>query len=137
MRTPRMRTWADHSETTSTSNMFQEKSSKAKKKSNFIQDNTDEVIPMIPDLEQVREQEFVQQTADAPAVQVNKLINFQDLDKDLLKQTTFSSLDGIDLSQLTKFCLPESQIKEDDLPWNWDNLISDVTLRLIKDNESK
>ena len=135
MRTPRMRTWADDSE--STSNVFEEKFSKAKKKSNFIQDNSDEVIPMIPDLEEVREQELVQQTADAPAVQANKLINFQDLDKDLLKQTTFSSLDGIDLSQLTKFCLPESQVKEDDLPWNWDNLISDVTLRLMNDNQSK
>lgn len=130
-----MRTWADDSE--STSNIFEEKFSKAKKKSNFIEDNSDEVIPMIPDLEEVHEQELVQQTADAPAVQVNKLINFQDLDKDLLKQTTFSSLDGIDLSQLTKFCLPESQVKEDDLPWNWDNLISDVTLRLMNDNESK
>ena len=135
MRTPRMRTWADDSE--STSNVFEQKFSKPKKKSNFIQDNSDEVIPIIPDLEEVREQELVQQTADAPAVQVNKLINFQDLDKDLLKQTTFSSLDGIDLSQLTKFCLPESQVKEDDLPWNWDNLISDVTLRLMNDNQSK
>ncbi len=99
-------------------------------------DNSDDVMPLIPDIDEVRDQELIQQTAQAPTLQVNQLISFQELDKNALKHSAFASLDGIDLTQLTNFCLTESQVKEEDITWNWDNLMSDITSKLMKDNNS-
>ncbi len=99
-------------------------------------DDSDDVMPLIPDIDEVRDQELIQQTAKAPTLQVNQLISFQELDKNALKNSVFTSLDGIDLTPLTNFCLTESQVKEEDITWNWDNLMSDITSKLMKDNNS-
>jgi intraflagellar transport protein 43 len=107
-----------------------------KQTKNKLEKTENEVIPMIPDLEEIVDQEFKEQTAQAPNVQINKLISFQDLDKNMLKHSAYTSFDGIDLTPLTLFCLPESKVKEDDVTWNWDNLMSDVTSKLMPDSDS-
>lgn len=91
---------------------------------------------MIPDIEEVKDYEMSQQVAEPPSAH-NQLISFQELDKNALKQSAFASLDGIDLTFLTHFCLPESQVKEPDIPWSWDNLMSDVMSRLVSEQQSE
>ena len=133
----RLATWADD-----TNNDIQQLRtiqstdfSKANKQK-LMDSANDDVTPLIPDIEEVKDYEMSQQVAEPPSAH-NQIISFQELDKNLLKQSAFTLLDGIDLSCLTHFCLPESQVKEPDIPWSWDNLMSDVMSRLASDRQSE
>lgn len=134
----RLATWADETNEdikqlrTIQSNDYLAMKSNNKK---MMENNDDDVTPMIPDLEEVKDYEMSQQVAEPPTAH-NQIISFQELDKNLLKHSAFTSLDGTDLTVLTHFCLPESQVKEDDIPWTWDNLMSDITSKLMSDTDS-
>nr|KAF6387047.1 intraflagellar transport 43 [Myotis myotis] len=70
-------------------------------------------IPVIPDLEEVQEEDFVLQVAAPPSVQVNRVMTYRDLDNDLMKCAAFQTLDGtIDLKLLTKVLAPEQEVRE-------------------------
>lgn len=90
-------------------------------------DDREDTVPMIPDLDQVQEEDLIMKTAEAPSVAMNTLLSYQELSRDLLKHAAFSSLDDINLIPLTRFLLPERVVREPDLPWNWDNLIADLS----------
>lgn len=87
-------------------------------------------IMTIPDLDDFQEEDFAAQVAKAPNVAVNRVATYRELDSDLLKQSTFSTLDNIDLKLLTKYLAAESEIQEDDLPWTWDMLMAEVSTKL-------
>ncbi|XP_006884838.1 PREDICTED: intraflagellar transport protein 43 homolog [Elephantulus edwardii] len=89
-------------------------------------------IPVIPDLEEVQEEDFVLQVAAPPSVQVNRVMTYRDLDNDLMKYSAFQTLDGeIDLKLLTKVLAPEHEVREDDVKWNWDHLYTEVSSELL------
>ncbi|XP_046647973.1 intraflagellar transport protein 43 homolog isoform X1 [Daphnia pulicaria] len=46
------------------------------------------------------------------------------------KQNMAQYLEGVDLRILTKNILPESQLKEADVPWNWDVLFAEMVPEL-------
>lgn len=100
-------------------------------------DDSDSEIPVIPDLDEVKDDDFVTQIAQAPNVSVNRVATYQELDNDLLKHAAFNTLDGIDLRLLTKCLAPENDIKEEDLPWTWDIIFADVSSELTLDSEGK
>ncbi|XP_064368351.1 intraflagellar transport protein 43 homolog isoform X3 [Dromaius novaehollandiae] len=71
-------------------------------------------IPVIPDLEEVQEEDLAMQVAAPPSVQVNRVLTYHDLDKDLMKYAAFQTLDGeVDLKLLTKVLAPEQELRED------------------------
>ncbi|XP_061285519.1 intraflagellar transport protein 43 homolog isoform X2 [Bos javanicus] len=73
-------------------------------------------IPVIPDLEEVQEEDFVLQVAAPPSIQVNRVMTYRDLDNDLMKYSAFQTLDGeIDLKLLTKVLAPEHEVRENDV----------------------
>uniref|UniRef100_A0A6I8P2A0 Intraflagellar transport 43 n=1 Tax=Ornithorhynchus anatinus TaxID=9258 RepID=A0A6I8P2A0_ORNAN len=89
-------------------------------------------IPVIPDLEEVQEEDFVLQVAAPPSVQVNRVMTYRDLDNDLMKYAAFQTLDGeIDLKLLTKVLAPEHEVREDDVSWDWDHLYTEVSSELL------
>ncbi|XP_023392797.1 intraflagellar transport protein 43 homolog isoform X1 [Pteropus vampyrus] len=95
-------------------------------------------IPVIPDLEEVQEEDFVLQVAAPPSVQVNRVMTYRDLDNDLMKYAAFQTLDGeIDLKLLTKALAPEHEVREqylscqDDVSWDWDRLYTEVSSELL------
>ncbi|XP_075859967.1 intraflagellar transport protein 43 homolog isoform X3 [Microcebus murinus] len=89
-------------------------------------------IPVIPDLEEVQEEDFVLQVAAPPSVQVNRVMTYRDLDNDLMKYSAFQTLDGeIDLKLLTKVLAPEHEVREDDTSWDWDHLYTEVSSELL------
>ncbi|XP_019495811.1 PREDICTED: intraflagellar transport protein 43 homolog [Hipposideros armiger] len=89
-------------------------------------------IPVIPDLEEVQEEDFVLQVAAPPSVQVNRVMTYRDLDNDLMKYAAFQTLDGeIDLKLLTKVLAPEHEVREDDISWDWDHLYTEVSSELL------
>ncbi|CAG2101634.1 unnamed protein product [Medioppia subpectinata] len=103
-------------------------------KQKLMDDSDNDVTPMIPDLQEVNDYEMTQTVAEPPTAH-NQIISFKELDKNVLKQSAFTSLDGIDLTQLTHFCLPENQVREEDIGWSWDHLMSDITSKLTNDTD--
>ncbi|XP_069846357.1 intraflagellar transport protein 43 homolog isoform X2 [Dipodomys merriami] len=93
-------------------------------------------IPIIPDLEEVQEEDFVLQVASPPSIQVNRVMTYRDLDNDLMKYSAFQTLDGeIDLKLLTKVLAPEQELREDDVGWDWDHLYTEVSSELLSEWE--
>ncbi|XP_068108302.1 intraflagellar transport protein 43 homolog isoform X2 [Hyperolius riggenbachi] len=89
-------------------------------------------IPVIPDLEEVQEEELALQVAAPPSVQVNRVMTYRDLDNDLMRHAAFQTLDGdIDLKLLTKVLSPEGEVREDDVRWDWDLLYTEVCSELL------
>ncbi|GIY82868.1 intraflagellar transport protein 43 homolog [Caerostris extrusa] len=85
-------------------------------------------IPVIPDLDTMKEEELSADVAKAPSLTISRIATYQELDSDLSKHSAFQTLDGIDLSLLTKRLLPEHLVKkEDETPWTWDTLFADVS----------
>ncbi|XP_053553080.1 intraflagellar transport protein 43 homolog [Bombina bombina] len=88
-------------------------------------------IPVIPDLEEVQEEELALQIAAPPSVQVNRVMTYRDLDNDLMRHAAFQTLDGdIDLKLLTKVLSPEPEVREEDERWEWDMLYTEVSSEL-------
>ncbi|XP_035183544.1 intraflagellar transport protein 43 homolog isoform X2 [Oxyura jamaicensis] len=93
-------------------------------------------IPVIPDLEEVQEEDLAMQVAAPPSVQVNRVMTYHDLDKDLMKFAAFQTLDGeVDLKLLTKVLAPEHELREDDVSWDWDHLFTEVSSELVTEWE--
>ncbi|XP_038401271.1 intraflagellar transport protein 43 homolog isoform X3 [Canis lupus familiaris] len=91
-------------------------------------------IPVIPDLEDVQEEDFALQVAAPPSIQVNRVMTYRDLDNDLMKYAAFQTLDGeIDLKLLTKVLAPEHEVREDDVNWDWDRLYTEVSSELLSE----
>nr|XP_015205566.1 PREDICTED: intraflagellar transport protein 43 homolog isoform X1 [Lepisosteus oculatus] len=89
-------------------------------------------IPVIPDLEEVQEEDLTMQVAAPPSIQVNRVMTYRDLDNDLMKYSAFQTLDGeIDLKLLTKVLAPEQEVREEDVGWDWDHLFTEVSSELL------
>ena len=101
------------------------------------EDESGDDIPDIPVLED-QEDDFITGLAVAPNVAVTQLATFRELDNDLLLHAKILSLDSeIDLKHLTKCLSAESDVHEDDKPWDWDRLFSEVTCELLTECERK
>ncbi|KAI5618860.1 intraflagellar transport protein 43-like [Silurus asotus] len=88
-------------------------------------------IPVIPDLDEVQEEDLTMQVAAPPSIQVNRVMTYRDLDNDLMKYSAFQTLDGeIDLKLLTKVLAPEQEVREEDVGWDWDHLFTEVSSEL-------
>uniref|UniRef100_A0A1A8EU34 Intraflagellar transport 43 homolog n=1 Tax=Nothobranchius korthausae TaxID=1143690 RepID=A0A1A8EU34_9TELE len=88
-------------------------------------------IPVIPDLDEVQEEDLTMQVAVPPSIQVNRVMTYRDLDSDLKHFSAFQTLDGeIDLKLLTKVLAPEQEVREDDASWDWDHLFTEVSSEL-------
>uniref|UniRef100_A0A3B3DVT5 Intraflagellar transport 43 n=1 Tax=Oryzias melastigma TaxID=30732 RepID=A0A3B3DVT5_ORYME len=89
-------------------------------------------IPVIPDLDEVQEEDLTMQVAVPPSIHVSQVMTYRDLDNDLKHYSAFQTLDGeIDLKLLTKVLAPEQEVKEDDVSWDWDHLFTEVSSELL------
>ncbi|XP_063222642.1 intraflagellar transport protein 43 homolog A isoform X1 [Bacillus rossius redtenbacheri] len=97
--------------------------------------DSDDDIPVIPDLDDLQEEELGLQVADAPSMAVNRVAMYKELNSDLLKHSVFSTLDGINLQLLTKRLSGEADVKEVDEVWTWEQLFTEVSSELHKEWE--
>ncbi|XP_013868097.1 intraflagellar transport protein 43 homolog isoform X2 [Austrofundulus limnaeus] len=89
-------------------------------------------IPVIPDLDEVQEEDLAMQVAVPPSIQVNRVMTYRDLDNDLKHFSAFQTLDGeIDLKLITKVLAPEQEVQEDDESWSWGHLFTEVSSELL------
>ncbi|XP_055496262.1 intraflagellar transport protein 43 homolog [Leucoraja erinacea] len=95
-------------------------------------------IPVIPDLEEVEEEDLAMQVAAPPSVQVNRVLTYRDLDNDLMKYGAFHTLDGdIDLKLLSRVLSAEQEVREEDVCWAWDQLFTEVSSELLTESEER
>lgn len=96
--------------------------------------DSDNEIPVIPDLEDQTEEDMGGQIAMAPNVAVNRVATYRELDNDLLRHAAFVTLDNeIDLKLLTKGLAGEADVKEEDKLWMWDRLFTEVSSELLSE----
>lgn len=90
-----------------------------------------EVMSAIPVLEELAEEDMSFQVAEAPNVQVNRVTTIRELDQELHKHSALMTLDNkIDLKILARVLSAETAVKEDDKPWHWDRLFTEVASEL-------
>ena len=92
--------------------------------------DSEEELPIIPDLEEVEAEDLALAVADAPSVAVNRVATYKELDTDLFKHAAFATLEEIDLRLLTRCLAPEASLKEPDEVWTWEMLFTDVSSEL-------
>lgn len=64
---------------------------------------------------------------------MNTALMYEELDSELLKQYSYSSLDGVNMSPLLKFVHPDVHVKEPDTVWTVDSLFADLAEYYIKE----
>jgi len=98
--------------------------------------DSDNDIPVIPELEAQEDEDMATTIAVAPNVAINRVATYRELDNDLLRHAAFVTLDNeIDLKLLTKGLASEAEVTEPDTPWDWDRLFTEVTSELLSEWE--
>lgn len=95
----------------------------AKEAKNY--ETEDENIPYIPEIQDI-DSDQLNVSIETSKVMLKQMINLQDLEKDVNKHFPFTTINGVDITLLTKQLISYNQIKEDDIHWTWDNILSDV-----------
>ncbi|KAK2575730.1 hypothetical protein KPH14_012119 [Odynerus spinipes] len=122
------------------------KSSKAKASSNIIEqerfrstekDDQQDDIPVIPDLDEIQEDNVLSELSNAPMVDTNRVTAYKELDTDLIKNEAFTSLDGINLFLLTEKLYNENLVKEPDESWNWNLLFTQVASEINSEAQKR
>ncbi|KAK0096279.1 hypothetical protein PV326_005888 [Microctonus aethiopoides] len=94
-------------------------------------------IPVIPDIDEILEENVFAEVANAPSVGINRVAAYKELDTDLLKNASFAFLDDINLSLLTEKLYPEKLIKEPDEVWTWDQLFNQISSEINCETQKK
>ncbi|XP_011148581.1 intraflagellar transport protein 43 homolog B isoform X2 [Harpegnathos saltator] len=122
------------------------KSGKSKTVSNIIEqerfrtmdkEELEDDIPVIPDLDEIQEDNISPEIASAPAVNANRVTAYEELDTDLVKNAAFTSLDDVSLSLLADKLYNENLAKEPDEVWNWNLLFTQISSEINSETQEK
>ncbi|XP_015430646.1 PREDICTED: intraflagellar transport protein 43 homolog [Dufourea novaeangliae] len=111
--------------------VIEQERSRGTEKYEFVDD-----IPTIPDLDEIQEDCAVSDI-NTPAVNVNRVTAYKELDTDLVKNAAFTSLNGVNLSLLAKKLYNENLTKEPDEVWNWNLLFTQVASEINSEAQKK
>ncbi|XP_012174102.2 intraflagellar transport protein 43 homolog isoform X1 [Bombus terrestris] len=101
--------------------LFLRERSRGTEKDDVIDD-----IPVIPDLDEIQEDNALSDLVNTPTVNVNRVAAYKELDTDLVKNAAFMSLNGVNLSLLAEKLYNENLTKEPDEVWNWNLIFTQV-----------
>ncbi|XP_053978248.1 intraflagellar transport protein 43 homolog isoform X1 [Hylaeus volcanicus] len=93
-------------------------------------------IPVIPDLDEIQEDSALSDI-NTTTVNVNRVAAYKELDTDLVKNSAFTSLNGINLSLLAEKLYTENLTKEPDEVWNWNLLFTQVSSEINSETQKK
>ncbi|GAB1859171.1 Intraflagellar transport protein 43-like protein [Camponotus japonicus] len=94
-------------------------------------------IPVIPDLDEIQEDNISSEIASAPTINANRVTAYEELDTDLVKNAAFTSLDGVSLSLLADKLYNENLVKEPDEVWNWNLLFTQISSEINSEAQEK
>ncbi|XP_050574332.1 intraflagellar transport protein 43 homolog isoform X2 [Bombus affinis] len=103
------------------SSIIEQERSRGTEKDDVIDD-----IPVIPDLDEIQEDNALSDLVNTPTVNVNRVAAYKELDTDLVKNAAFVSLNGVNLSLLAEKLYNENLTKEPDEVWNWNLIFTQV-----------
>eukprot|EP00741_Cyanophora_paradoxa_P007507 tig00001130_g7261.t1 len=112
-----------------------EKPAPSRNRHNIDDDGGD--IPVIPDLEEEVEEDITRQVAAAPRVRNNRVQALKELDSEIKFSLPTTGDANIDLSILTSTLSPQDQVVEDEGPWEFDLLLSEVAQELQAEEDKK
>jgi len=111
--------------------MLEEEDERLKQDATVLLDNDGDDIPIIPELDDVTEDDLATQVAAPPSVLVTRIATFKELDHDFEKHAGLLTLDGdIDLKLLGNVLAPDAVVQENDKVWNWDRVFTEVSSEL-------
>ncbi|KAG5325682.1 IF43B protein, partial [Pseudoatta argentina] len=122
------------------------KSGKSKATSNIIEqerfrviekEEQEDDIPVIPDLDEIQEDNISSDIASAPTVNANRVTAYEELDTDFVKNAAYTSLDGVSLSLLADKLYNENLVKESDEVWNWNLLFTQISSEINSETQKK
>jgi len=97
--------------------------------------DSDDDVPVVPETEGNLEEIDRFLASNLKSESLKRVAAYKELNSNIVsKQKLLQSLDGVDLRVLTKNLLPESQLHEADVPWNWDVVFAEIVPDLQKDN---
>ncbi|XP_012252595.1 intraflagellar transport protein 43 homolog isoform X2 [Athalia rosae] len=99
-------------------------------------DEPEDEIPVIPDLDEIQEDNFMSEVASSHLVCANRVEAYKELDTDLYKSTALSSLDDVNLSLLTEKLYPDKLVREPDEVWNWDLLFTQIASEINSEKDN-
>ncbi|KAH8391991.1 hypothetical protein KR215_012134 [Drosophila sulfurigaster] len=90
-------------------------------------------IPIIPDLDDVRDEILLNEIVEPPSGSINHEVAFKELNSDLLSQNAFTAIENVDLSILTRCLQIQEALDEPDEVWEWDKLFTEITAQINSD----
>lgn len=96
--------------------------------------NVHDDIPVIPDLDDIKDEILFNEISEPPSVTINRSIALKELSSDLLSNSAFTSIDA-DFSILTA-CIQHNSLNEPDEVWEWDSLFTQVTADIHADRNT-
>lgn len=108
-------------------------SSERFKKTTTAQNMLDDDIPIIPDMDDLQDEVFLNNMSEAPTVAVNRVETYKELTSELLRHAAFASLEDVDLLILTRCLQNESSLDEADVAWSWNKVFIDLVADIHAD----
>jgi len=99
-------------------------------------DNDESSIPVIPVLEEEEEEEQMSTVAEAPKIRNLRVSSLSELDQDIKYSLPTATEGGIDLSLLTQTLAPQTSLMEEDVEWNFDELLQEVAQEVVADDDT-
>ena len=84
----------------------------------------------IPSLEDLHEAGQPPEVVQAPYMAMNSLLSYQEMERNIMRSSAFTSFEGLDFSLLFERLLPEKDVVMEDENWTWDKLIASVSANL-------
>ncbi|XP_011162122.1 intraflagellar transport protein 43 homolog A [Solenopsis invicta] len=100
-------------------------------------ENQEDDIPVIPDLDEIQEDNISSEIASAPIVNTTRVTAYEELDTDLVKNAAYTSLDGVSLSLLADKLYNEKLVKEPDEVWNWNLLFTQISSEINSETQTQ
>ncbi|XP_073972783.1 intraflagellar transport 43 isoform X2 [Rhodnius prolixus] len=99
-------------------------------------EESEDDIPLIPEIDEVQDEDFLGDIAEAPEIP-SHIASFTQLNSELKKMAAFTVIDDINLTFLSKYLYQESDLKEGDSRWSWDLLFTEVSSDLRSEWEQQ
>lgn len=87
---------------------------------------SDDEIPVIPDLDDMPDDMYLNDDHGAQAIAVNRVATYKELNHELLKYSAFASSENIDLSKLMNCLQNENVLVDKDEPLTSEKLFQEV-----------
>lgn len=103
----------------------------------FTEDHADEVVAVIRDTDEDAHEDLAAKVAAAPKNAGRKVQSLKELDEEGALNVASSRAAGIDLSLLTSALYPAESLQEDDVVWEWERLLQEVSQTMRADAEKR